>query len=1507
MVQKKVKGDDAASDSGSTKSKGSKKLATTHQQAHVATTAETFSFAFEGGGNTKLLFCLGIVGAIGNGLVYPVIAYAFSHSFTSIGGAFENGMGAVRELAFIFMGIGVYALFIAILQTTCFEVVAYKAAENMRLKWFRALLRQDPAFFDIYDVAGLANSVNPAANRYRRGMGRKFGEGIQFLTTGIGGVAYAMYEEWRVALVVCAFCPFIAYFGLGVIQINQTKSARSSAAYSRAGSVAYSTVSGIKTVLSLNAVPTMIEQYKEATTEAFHISVKPLIQMGFVNGMMLGSFLILYIVVTLYGTYNIYKDVMDTGCDPSAGVLDNITCTSSGPNVFGAMLGVAFAAQAVSQVGTFLELFGAARVAAGQAITAINRKPGQPELKIYHIEEEKDDDDDSASVNSSRHSSVRMIETPEGRVKAILPAYEIDSMSTLGLKPEKVKGNLSFDSVEFSYPTRPGSMVLKDLSIDVPAGKTIAFVGPSGGGKSTVVKLLERFYDPAAGSVKLDGTDIKEINVRHLRSMIGYVGQEPMLFATTIGKNIAYGCPNCSQEQIEEAAEQANAHDFIMQLPERYDTHVGDKGSQLSGGQKQRIAIARVLVGDPKILLLDEATSALDTHSELIVQEALEKIVSIKKRTTVIIAHRLSTIRNADIIAVVMGGTIVEKGTHDELMKSQSYYKKLVDAQGQTAKPTRKSSIVQVDGQGRTESQRGFEKVPDQLVDTDATPIIVFRNVNFSYPIRPSRTILDRFKLKVYKGETIGLCGISGGGKSTVMGLMERFYDPNQGTVEYYGEDIKDLNVKWFRDQIGYVGQEPTLFDATIAENIAYGAQGVTREEIIEAAKQANAYDFIMKFPEGFDTPISGGAGTELSGGQKQRVAIARALVKNPQILLLDEATSALDNESERIVQKALDKLMESQERTCIVIAHRLSTIRNANRIAFVGDGRVKEIGTHDELMEKPNGKYKRLVESQGRTASTLMHGIELTSSSKKKGKIKKKEAEEEDKEEEDFKARIEKEELSAFNLARARKLASPDVLYLLFGSLGALMAGSIFPAWGLLFAEIIVLLFRRVPKCTLDVLSCEDLWDAEGQAMKDMSFTLSIYWTILVFVCVFGNMILFYGFGNASERMNRRVRDEAFYSLVRQEVSFFDKRSVGKITSELQEDATRIQTFTGDPIRQFLVASSSMLTGLVLSFYFMWPFALLATACVPLMGFATSLEMKQMYGEDEGDENAKEEAESPGGIVVETLLNIGTVAALTMEEERYGRFEEALKQSEENYVRAGFHLGSLAGISMFVQQWINALQFWFGGWLLFKYPSKYTLNDFLISNMAILFALFGLGAAFQDISDRKQTENSASRIFYLIDKQSEIDPLSEEGKTVDYKRKAKLEKKKSVRKSKKEKRPSSLKNVEEEDPDFLEADDKDVKKRPSSLKKKKSKRSSKKLVDENDDDKLQKPRSSKKKKDKKKIIEEIALPPDAEVEADISAFEADNEVKDGVEDDSEKSEHEISFEDDGSKGETPK
>merc|ERR1712187_582059 len=259
-----------------------------------------------------------------------------------------------------------------------------------------------------------------------------------------------------------------------------------------------------------------------------------------------------------------------------------------------------------------------------------------------------------------------------------------------------------------------------------------------------------------------------------------------------------------------------------------------------------------------------------------------------------------------------------------------------------------------------------------------------------------------------------------------------------------------------------------------------------------------------------------------------------------------------------------------------------------------------------------------------------------------------------------------------------------------------------------------------------------------------------------------------FGGFGYASERMNKRVRDLAFTALLRQEVAFFDKRSVGSITSQLQDDASRLQAFSSDPVRVFCTAIASLVTGLVLSFVYMWPFAVLAVACVPFFTFAASLEMAQMLGTNEDLGNVAEGLSTPGGIIVETLLNVRTVAALTLEDQRFADYESALRKSEQNYVSAAFMSGVTFGISQFLQQWINALQMWWGGWLLNQSWNSYSFNDFLVSNFALLFSLFGLGAAFQDVSDRKEVEKAGGRIIHLLDRKSAIDPLSDEGKKVD-------------------------------------------------------------------------------------------------------------------------------------------
>ncbi|XP_078170188.1 ABC transporter B family member 21-like [Carex rostrata] len=481
---------------------------------------------------------------------------------------------------------------------------------------------------------------------------------------------------------------------------------------------------------------------------------------------------------------------------------------------------------------------------------------------------------------------------------------DIDAYDESGVTLEKMNGDVELREVYFSYPARPEQLIFNGFSLRVDSGTTMAIVGESGSGKSTVISLVERFYDPQAGEVLIDGVNIKTLKLGWIREKIGLVSQEPLLFMTTIKDNILYGKEGATLEEVTQAVELANAANFI------------DKSPVITP-----IATGWAAVAGKVYEIFSCNQGFLVTYYFQILHWAI---------CQVFFALLLATTGISQTSAL---GSDSAKARDSAISIFE-----IVD---------RKSKIDPGSEEGQVL----------EIVRGD----IELRHISFRYPTRPDVPIFTNLSLSIPSGKTIALVGESGSGKSTVIALLERFYDPDSGNILLDGTEITTLNVRWLRKQMGLVSQEPVLFDDTIRANISYGKEGeVTEEELIAVAEASNAHQFISSLPQGYDTYV-GERGIQLSGGQKQRVAIARAILKNPKILLLDEATSALDAESEHVVQEALDTVMVG--RTTIVVAHRLSTIKGADIIAVVKNGEIVEKGRHETLMRIKDGVYVSLVE----------------------------------------------------------------------------------------------------------------------------------------------------------------------------------------------------------------------------------------------------------------------------------------------------------------------------------------------------------------------------------------------------------------------------------------------------------------------------------------------------------------------------------------------------------------
>ncbi|CAH1798731.1 unnamed protein product [Owenia fusiformis] len=614
---------------------------------------------------------------------------------------------------------------------------------------------------------------------------------------------------------------------------------------------------------------------------------------------------------------------------------------------------------------------------------------------------------------------------------------------------------------------------------------------------------------------------------------------------------------------------------------------------------------------------------------------------------------------------------------------------------------------------------------------------VEFSDVVFHYPSRPDVPILKGLNLKVNIGETVALVGPSGCGKSTTVSLLQRFYDTIQGTVKIDGNNVRDLNVGWLREHIGVVSQEPILFGTTIIENIRYGRDGVTDEQIQAAAIEANAHDFIMKLPQKYETMV-GERGAQLSGGQKQRVAIARALVRDPKILLLDEATSALDTESEAIVQAALDKVKVG--RTTIVIAHRLSTVRNANSITSFEDGRIVEQGSHEELMEK-QGIYYNLItlqqslkdEDEGmqdfmkKTNPSLQR---VTSAKLERGISTKSMGEKKEEEEE--------EKVPDAPMTRILRLNAPEWPYITIGCVASLINGGVQPSFAVIFAEI------------LGVFQSLDL---EEQRRKT-----AMYSALFLALGVVAGLAMFlqsYLFAKSGENLTMRLRQMAFKAILRQEIGWYDdhNNNTGALCTRLATDASQVQGATGVRIGMMIQNISSMGTAIIIAFVFGWQLTLVILGCVPLIAIAGAIQMRVLTGHANRDNEALEGA---GKIAIETVENMRTVASLHKEKHFGDKYEEKLIITYKEALKKAHVYGITFGFSQAIIYWVYAAAFSYGAYLV-KVGAMDYVSVFRVFG-AIVFGAMALGQASSFAPDYGKAKTAANRMMVLFDRKPEID-----------------------------------------------------------------------------------------------------------------------------------------------------
>ena len=646
-----------------------------------------------------LYMVLGTIGSIGSGITMPLLAYMMSDLFSDIGNTSENvtevdieEMKNVVEKAmnkqikrFLIFGA---LTFVANFLNVCFwTLVGERCVHQMKRNYFTVILSQEQGWFDAHNAFEFATKVQAQLEQVEQGMGDKLGQVLMMISQCISGFIIAFITSWKITLVMLCMAPFIIGVIIFMVTAMRTGIIMGRKTYEKGGGIAEEMLYNIKTVASFSNFEFEQKRFNEKIEVCYQLDLATVFKLGLAIGLLIFFLNATQTISLSYGRTLIRKDIN----------------ANKGQDFTGAdVIGVTFS--------TLMAIMGFGLIA--------------PNIKIIQ---------ESCTASSDYFTLVERE-----------PAMDF-SQSVEKPDRDSIQGRIEFRNVVFKYPSDPNErIILKGINLLFEPGKKVALVGESGCGKSTTVNLIERLYETTAGEIFIDGIEIKRFDVKYLRSLIGYVQQEPVLFNKSIRENLIFGRDEQLKElgdvddMIQTSCDEAYASDFIKNLPDELNYVVGIKGSKLSGGQKQRVAIARAIMAKPKILILDEATSALDNKSEKEVQRALDNISS-KNVTTVIIAHRLSTIKNADLIYAIKEGTVIEQGTHKELLEKHGYYAGLVKSQlaqdeietkEEQELSKKKSSLKR----RNTDEEVQFEKKDDEIfIDQDKVkvqPCKIFRELH---------------------------------------------------------------------------------------------------------------------------------------------------------------------------------------------------------------------------------------------------------------------------------------------------------------------------------------------------------------------------------------------------------------------------------------------------------------------------------------------------------------------------------------------------------------------------------------------------------------------------------------------------------------------------------------------------------------------------------------------------------------------------------------------------------